>query len=80
MMTNEQGQASVEFVLIASVLVSLSIGIYSELRKRDVFPSIVNGPSEYLRGMSESGVWAPAAQAKSQHPAYLKRKAATLVR
>ena len=77
MVKNEQGQASVEFILIASVLVTISITIYSELRSRNVLPNLVNGPSDYLTGMVENGVWEPVNQGRNKHPGYAKRKVAT---
>lgn len=68
------GQVAIEFVLITVVMVSFAVFIFGEVRKRNVFPQMVDGPSELLRGMVESGSWRPAKQARDNHPSMLNRK------
>jgi hypothetical protein len=69
-----KGQIAIEFVLITVVLVSFALFIFGEVKKRRIFPQMVDGPSELLRGMVESGSWRPAKQARDNHPSMLNRK------
>lgn len=43
------------------------------LKERQVMKNLVHGPTEKLAGMVESGVWAPADEAKKNHPNTVKR-------
>lgn len=76
MVKSQSGQASVEFIVIAVVLVTMSIGIFKALRDNNVFPTMVSGPGDYLRGMVENGVWKPYQEGKALHPSHLGRKVA----
>jgi hypothetical protein len=66
---NEQGQMTVEMILIATILVSVALAFSQQARSSGFLASMVEGPWKPLQGMIEDGVWMKAGDlSKGYHP------------
>lgn len=66
--TNQQGQMTIEMLLIAIVLLAGVLAVSKYFQEKNLLASVVEGPQSYLIGMSENGVWKPAKVANKDHP------------
>ncbi|QDK43778.1 MULTISPECIES: hypothetical protein [unclassified Bdellovibrio] len=65
---NQKGQFVIEAVLLMIVMVGIFVASMNALRDSKFLSKLVSGPWERVAGMMESGVWAPAKEARQQHP------------
>jgi hypothetical protein len=72
-MKRESGQMTIEAILLMTVILGVALMISSEFREKKYLYKLVGGPWDYIQGMMESGVWAPAKKAQSMHPNFLYR-------
>ena len=72
---NQSGQATIEAVLIATLLIGLSSFTMRQLRSRDILSRLVERPWTYVSGMIENGIWAPPQIGQINHPNHLDRHA-----
>ncbi len=68
MLKNQKGQFVIEAVLLMIVMVGIFVASMNALRDSKFLSKLVSGPWERVAGMMESGVWAPAKEARQQHP------------
>ena len=72
---SEKGQATIEAILIVTVLLTTSLAVMNQIRQRQILPSLVEKPWAYISGMIENGVWAPPERGAVNHPNHLQRHA-----
>lgn len=65
---NNRGQVSVEYILIAVMLMSLATFIGKRLREGEYLSQLVSAPWNVLSGMIEAGVWESSSKARVIHP------------
>lgn len=65
---NQKGQATVEAVLAAVIIVAVAISVSKAMRDRGMFASLVEGPWSYIDGMAQHGVWNSERQARPFNP------------
>ncbi len=65
---SEDGQMFIETILLIVAFFSVVLLASNYFRGNAVIRSLVFGPWSYLQAMTESGAWAPPAQAKKLHP------------
>ena len=65
---NERGQFVIEAVLLMVLSMGLLLTFIKICRQNDVLAKLVETPWEKTAGMIESGVWAPAEEAKKKLP------------
>lgn len=70
---SQRGQTLIEAVLLMVVMVMVWYMIQSGLSEMRFVQTVVQGPWTNMQGLIESGVPAPAAQARAQHPGHLSR-------
>ena len=75
MIKNQKGQATIEAILIATILLSSSLFIMNQLRQRQVLSKLVQRPWAYIGGMIENGVWDLPERGVQVHPNHLDRHA-----
>ncbi len=69
-----KGQATVEMVLILTILLGISFYLKNELiTGKDIFVKFITTPWTYIGGMMESGVWAKKDDAQKYHPNQMQR-------
>lgn len=74
MKLNQNGQMTIEMLLIAILLLGFVLSISKQFQEKNLLANVVEGPQTYLVGMAENGVWLPADKANAQHPNLLQRK------
>lgn len=67
-LTNQNGQMTIEMLLIAIMLLSLVLAVSKVFQEKNLLASVVEGPQSYIKGMAENGVWKPAKSANASHP------------
>lgn len=67
------GQIIVEAILLMTLSIGILFFVTRTIREQGVMQNLVQGPTEKLSGMMESGVWAPPEEAKKNHPNMVKR-------
>jgi len=72
-LNNQNGQMTIEMLLIASLLLMGVLALSQTFQSRNVLAGLVEGPQSYIIGMAENGVWRPAKQANQDHPNLHKR-------
>jgi hypothetical protein len=70
---NQNGQMTVEMVLLAVVLVSIMVGFQNYAVKNGFATSFMEGPWSVVRGMAENGVWMHYKDANTFHPSHKMR-------
>ena len=73
LLKNQNGQMTIEMLLIATLLLSATIAVSKKFRDENLLASIAEGPQDYIKGMAENGVWKPSKQANAVHPNLHKR-------
>lgn len=73
---SQDGQMTIEAVLILVVLASFALAASRAFRDRQILQSIVGSPWGHMRGMIENGIWDPTTP-NSYHPNSKKRHAST---
>ena len=79
MVRNESGQVAVEYILITMIVVLVAVAIINQIKSGGYLPNLVDGPSERLQGMVESGSWKNSRDALQNHPALIKSKVASKI-
>jgi len=69
------GQATIEAILIATVLLGSGLAISNQLRQRQVLSRLVEQPWAYISGMIENGVWDLPDRGAINHPNHFSRHA-----
>lgn len=72
---NERGQYTIEFLLLLSVFVGLSLSVSNYAKNQGWMANLVEGPWKPMQGMIEDGVWQPAPKSKANHPSLFVRRA-----
>ena len=76
---SQKGQATVEMVLLLSLMVIMSYLVLkffkSEDKESQPVYNFISGPWKTIGGMIESGSWAKRSNARPNHPNYWKRMA-----
>ena len=70
---NQKGQMIIEMVLMMTVLLGAATFISSQFRETNLIAQLVSGPWRNLAGMIQNGVWSPASDGMTKHPAYSDR-------
>lgn len=73
LLQNSRGQVAIESILLLVLSVGLLFSASRILKERQVINNLVYGPTEKLAGMTESGVWAPAEEARRNHANTINR-------
>lgn len=68
------GQATIEAVLIMTVLLSIVIAVSQQFKSRQILQQLTVGPWNYVRGMIQYGIWDPAPR-NLKHPNMKNRHA-----
>lgn len=63
-----QGQITVEAVLILSIFISVAMAGTQLMRDQQFLTRLVEGPWQYMSGMIENGYWAPPQLGRTKHP------------
>lgn len=71
----QKGQASIEAILIATVLLSAGLAINQRVGQRQFLSRLVERPWTYISGMIENGIWETPERGRSIHPNHLDRHA-----
>jgi len=70
----QQGQLTVEMLLIIVVLISLIQLARTQLVDRNnIFVAFITTPWKYIGGMIESGVWGENKSVQKHHPSHWRR-------
>lgn len=72
-LNNERGQMTIEMILIATVLLSITITFTNFMKSNSLVADLVEGPWQPIQGMIEDGVWQSPKKAKQQHPSLRAR-------
>ena len=72
---NEKGQATIEAILIATILLTTSLAMTSQLRQRRILSRLVGQPWSFISGLIENGVWDTPERGAINHPNHLERHA-----
>ncbi len=67
------GQVAIESILLMTLSLGILFAASRLMKEREVMKNLVHGPTEKLSGMVESGTWAPADEAKKNHPNLINR-------
>jgi hypothetical protein len=70
---NQAGQVTVEYVLIAVVLLSVFLAVKNFIVSSNMLANYIQKPWDMVAGMMETGVWGNPAQVRSLHPGSLDR-------
>ena len=70
---NSHGQMTIEAILLVVTFLAIVTLVSSVFQKRKILQTLVGSPWDIVRGMVESGVWAPSKQASDLHPNYQRR-------
>lgn len=70
---NQAGQVSVEYVLIAAVLVAIAFSVKGAIQNSKMLAQFVQGPWDMVSGLIENGVWGGAEKSRALHPGHLSR-------
>ncbi len=70
---NENGQMAIEMLLIMITLFIAITFVSKQMKDQGFLASLVQSPWTQLAGMIESGSWAKAEDARTQHPNNQKR-------
>lgn len=73
LLKNQRGQAMVESILIAALLVTVAVTASKVLRDAGFARKMLETPWSYLAGMMENGVWMPADKGHAFHPNHIDR-------
>ncbi len=68
---NQKGQGTVEFILLAAITVSISLGLVHFLRDKQFAQKLIGNPWSTLSGMIECGTWSGCGAGK--HPSSAAR-------
>ena len=72
-MKRNDGQITVEDVLILTIFVSIMFSVSQLLKEKKILASVVEGPWLYIAGMIENGYWAPPEMGQAKHPNHMQR-------
>lgn len=64
----QNGQFVIEAVLLMMIATGIIISATKILRDQKFLSNLVSNPWTLIAGMSESGVWLPANEARNHHP------------
>ena len=71
---NKKGQITVEYLLLAVVVLVLSRLAFNTLKNGDYLDDFVSGPNQYIARMLENGNWQISTQdSKADHPNHTRR-------
>ena len=65
---NQMGQATIEMILIMTVLFGLSVMISDAFKNNHFFATIIEGPWDYVDGMIQKGSWNTNADTRTLNP------------
>ena len=76
-MKNSNGQMTIEMILLIVIFFGLTMFVSKYMRDKQLVAAVAKGPWEYVRGMTEYGVWRPYDRGTSSiyHPSGQDRKA-----
>ena len=63
-----KGQAIIESVLLMVVLLGLTIFIFNKIKDEGLISALIDSPKNYIKGMSQSGVWKKYPEDIAEHP------------
>jgi hypothetical protein len=69
----ENGQMTIEMVLLAVVLASVMMTFQNYAVKNGFAATFIEGPWSVVRGMAENGVWMHYKDASAYHPSHIMR-------
>ena len=75
---NNKGQVSVEWLLIATMVLSVGVFVKKQFLSGQMLAQSVDAPWSQISGMVENGVWGDPGKTHSQHPNYLHRHISVL--
>ena len=70
---SRSGQATIEMILILTILFGLSVSISEAFSKNNYFATIIEGPWDYVDGMIRNGIWKKIAISTPAHPNAVSR-------
>jgi hypothetical protein len=70
---NQMGQATIEMILIMTVLFGLSVMISNAFKDNHFFATIIEGPWDYVDGMIQKGSWHTNAETSFLNPNAIPR-------
>jgi hypothetical protein len=73
-LSNQQGQQVLEAILLMTVFLAMAMAMSQAFQKKQLLANMLSGPWDSVRGLTESGVWAPSAAARANHPNHIKRR------
>ena len=72
------GQATMEAILIMTLLFAGVIAMSNYVQGANVLPRLVEEPWAHLAGMIENGIWDTPERGRPIHPNHLKRRVSPL--
>ncbi len=73
LIANQKGQAMLESMLIAFILITVSILFVKQIRDRQILETLVEDNWKKIAGMIENGVWKESVAGRMDHPGQLQR-------
>ncbi len=72
-MKAQRGQVTIEYILMAVVIIGFAILVRTGIQRNDILQNMVSQPWLVLQGMVENGTWGRVQRTKPLHPNFLKR-------